>query len=824
MIGLIIVVILVPLIMLILLISISTRLSDQQELVKDLHHKLMDIEFQLKNNSVAPPVTPASKSPAPVHETPAEIIPAYKADTPPVAEVVEDTVPEAILSSLAAINPEEEQPAADVVADNVFMVQETPADPVPEKPDVIPPVLIPRPPQKPKADLEKYIGENIANKIGIAVLVLGIGFFIKYAIDKNWINEVGRVLIGVASGLVLIGIAHRIRERYRSFSSVLVGGGLAVLYFSVTFAFHEYHLLNQQLAFIMMLGITGMAVLLSLAYDRPELAILATLGGFAAPFLVSTGSNNYIALFTYLAILCVGMTALSWFKRWPVVNIIAMLGTLIIYGGWLLNGSVYNETSRFPYAHAFSFGTLFYFLFLCMQLINNLRLLNRFTALDFMLILGTNFLYFLAGLHILQQWSHENWKGVFVGGLGVLNLVLGLLFYRRQQVDRNFVLLLLGLAISFISLIAPVQLDGKEITLFWAIESVLLMWLFLRSGLKILRIAHFVLSVITVASLLLLWLENYIGWYESLPIIINKVFVTSLVVVISAIINYRLHRQALKSGITTYNTHITAFSFLCLALALGYLSGFLELQVQFTERLPGPELQATYSLLYTLAYALLTLYVCRKMAFAGNLLAVFTGIGTIAYLMAISPQVFSTIYLLKYGPRIFFLGHLAGTVLLLYLIYRLIMHVRSGKATLLSSNPSFFSWLLVTSVIAIASAELYQVLLWIGYGDGSEWEWWQNLYNKAGLSILWSICSFVLIWLGLKYRYQPLRIISLTLFTITLVKLFSFDIRNVPPGGKIAAFILLGVLLLIVSFMYQRLKAILIDEPGGGEDKTENKQ
>ena len=67
-------------------------------------------------------------------------------------------------------------------------------------------------------------------------------------------------------------------------------------------------------------------------------------------------------------------------------------------------------------------------------------------------------------------------------------------------------------------------------------------------------------------------------------------------------------------------------------------------------------------------------------------------------------------------------------------------------------------------------------------------------------------------WLGMHFKFRPLRIISLNLFTLTLIKLFIYDIRNIPPGGKIAAFILLGVLLLTVSFMYQRLKKIIIDD------------
>jgi hypothetical protein len=39
-----------------------------------------------------------------------------------------------------------------------------------------------------------------------------------------------------------------------------------------------------------------------------------------------------------------------------------------------------------------------------------------------------------------------------------------------------------------------------------------------------------------------------------------------------------------------------------------------------------------------------------------------------------------------------------------------------------------------------------------------------------------------------------------------------FDIRNIPVAGKIAAFFSLGVLLLVVSFMYQRLKKIIIED------------
>ena len=88
----------------------------------------------------------------------------------------------------------------------------------------------------------------------------------------------------------------------------------------------------------------------------------------------------------------------------------------------------------------------------------------------------------------------------------------------------------------------------------------------------------------------------------------------------------------------------------------------------------------------------------------------------------------------------------------------------------------------------------------------------ETVYIKTALPVIWGVLSFVLMWLGMRYKTRVLRIISLTLFTITLVKLFVFDIENIPAAGKIAAFFCLGVLLLIISFMYQKVKVIIADD------------
>jgi uncharacterized membrane protein len=106
------------------------------------------------------------------------------------------------------------------------------------------------------------------SKIGIAILVLAIGFFVKYAIDNDWIGPAGRVAVGVVCGGILIAIAQWLRSQYKAFSSVLVGGGLAVLYCTIALAYHQYQLFGQDTAFIIMLVITAFSVILSLLVDK----------------------------------------------------------------------------------------------------------------------------------------------------------------------------------------------------------------------------------------------------------------------------------------------------------------------------------------------------------------------------------------------------------------------------------------------------------------------------------------------------------------------------------------------------------------------------
>lgn len=661
-------------------------------------------------------------------------------------------------------------------------------------------------------DMEKFIGENLINKIGIAVLVLGIGFFVKYAIDKDWIHESGRVLIGMLCGSLLIAIAHRLRNSYRSFSSVLVGGGLSVFYFTIAFAFHQYHLLNQVLAFALMVIITAFAAVLSLLYDRMELAILATIGGFITPFLVSTGQNNYISLFTYLSILNAGLLIISYYKKWPPLNVIAFSFTVFIYGGWLI--SEQHSTKPVPYKNALWFASLFYLQFAGMQVVYNLRKKKAFSKLDFSLLLLINALFYAAGMQLLSYWNQGEGKGLFTILLAFLNILPAWYFFRKKA-DKNFVYLLIGLALTFISLAIPVQLEGHYITLFWSAEAVLLLWFYQQSGITLARLTSVIICLLSIISLLLDWDTIYGTASPHAPVLYNKAVITGIAVSISQLLYYHLLKKETSLNIFRWLSVATCKKVLIVGMVLlSLLIGILEIQYQFQYYYPDSGIVYIYLQLWIFGYIILLFFFLRRVniSFPPVLWLIIPSLAVLFYLFW-TPVNYDTFTEMLAGRISFylFMAYWPGVICLFLLIGLTIKFIWKNNLSFpLLAKP--FTWLVSMVAVTLFSIELQYLFVGITLTDFNDLVYEENLYSKAGLSIVWGLASFILIWLGMKYKYKTLRIVALVLFGATLCKLFTYDIRNIPPGGKIAAFILLGVVLLIVSFMYQRLKKILIDD------------
>lgn len=662
-------------------------------------------------------------------------------------------------------------------------------------------------------DWEKFIGENLINKLGIAILVLGIGFFVKYAIDQDWINEVGRVAIGVLAGGVLVGVAHRLRAEYTAFSSVLVGGGMAVLYFTIAIAFHEYHLFGQTVAFLIMVALTGFTIFLSIAYNRMELAVVALIGGFASPFMVSTGQGNYVVLFVFILLLNLGILVLAYFKKWTLLNLIAYVFTIVLYGGWLSTRVI--DVPNPPYSGALVFATLFYLVFFLMNILYNVKEQQKFTFREISILLSNTSLYYAAGMYVLHYLAGGKFQGLFTLLLAVFNYVFAYTLYRSQRADRNLVYLLIGLVLTFLSLTAPVQLQGNYITLFWALEAVLLLWLAQKSGIQLMKTASAVVLSLMAMSLLMDWFEYNAIHEPPLRMVLNRYFITGLVALGAlAGILFLLHREPEAPATSFWKKYplwvggVFAVTF--------YLVPFLELSYQLPQAKASQgtqtAVQSAYFYLYVLGFLLCTR---RRPQPATTVLSLLlTGFAVAFYLFVLHPAVIETrnAYLQQLGePLRAFVWHYAAVLLLVADVWLALQVLRKQK-----SRALFFRlglWTVSFVVVFLASAELEHGWLLSAYNQGAPLPSLLEQVHKIGFPILWGVSSFGLMWLGMSRKVKTLRIISLSLFFLTLLKLFAVDVWDMSEGGKIAAFICLGVILLVVSFMYQKLKKlILVDD------------
>jgi hypothetical protein len=253
--------------------------------------------------------------------------------------------------------------------------------------------------------------------------------------------------------------------------------------------------------------------------------------------------------------------------------------------------------------------------------------------------------------------------------------------------------------------------------------------------------------------------------------------------------------------------------------ALFFLGGALEIEHQFSFYFPDTELYVLYLVLYGFMLLFLITLIADRRWFRRHSYTdwVLTAC-LVIYLVIVDKAYQVQAAILTTGKyQAHFIAHWAASLVIACMFVRLIVRLRSGKTTPYPSPAMVSSWMAIFAVIFL-SVEAHLLINSLFYSKTLGLDRIGDVYVRTGLPILWGLCSFAFMWIGMAYKFKPLRVLSLVIFSITLLKLFLYDIRDIPVAGKIAAFFCLGVLLLVVSFMYQRLKKIIIQD----EEKTNN--
>ena len=352
-------------------------------------------------------------------------------------------------------------------------------------------------------DLESRIGSHWLNRIGIAAVLIGVSYFLKFAFDNNWIGPAGRVTIGLLAGIAIMVWSERFRGRgYSIFSYSLKAVGIGILYLSVYAAFQVYSLVPGGVAFIMMFAVTAATAVMAWTQDAEILAAFALVGGFTTPLLLSTGQNREVALFSYVAILDLGALALVILKPWRRLLVLSYAGTLLLYIGWYI--SFYDRSQL---RLTVGFATLFFAIFAVAPLVARQAEKGKLSdSVPLFLALVNAFGYFLQIYIMFEQFDARD-TAWFALALSAVYIFLGRQARARAaspEASRTVDLLHLALAIGFITVAIPIRLDAHWITMGWFVEAAVLLWVADRVHSELLNVFAVGALVLGVGRLLLI--------------------------------------------------------------------------------------------------------------------------------------------------------------------------------------------------------------------------------------------------------------------------------------------------------------------------------
>ena len=258
----------------------------------------------------APGVTPAANAPAPS---------AVPGDAEPAADAA--------------------TPAADAVAGpeptTTSAPHDAPPPPVPPRPIETGPWTPPGAHHAPT--FEQRIGQRWLLYLGVAAVVLGASYLLKYAFDNEWITPAMRVFLGVLGGAVLVAAGDRVARRdVPLFGHGLVGAGLAIVYVSLYAALHLYDLLDPATTSLGMMATTAVGAWMATRHGSQVLAIIAAVGAYATPYLIASDTRSPVPLFSYLCVLAAGTWWLVRIHEWPMLAIVSFIATALTTSGWMV--------------------------------------------------------------------------------------------------------------------------------------------------------------------------------------------------------------------------------------------------------------------------------------------------------------------------------------------------------------------------------------------------------------------------------------------------------------------------------------------------------
>jgi len=449
-------------------------------------NKVDSLASELRRTSHAPPAA-AAEIKWPTAQRPTVAEPPRPAPAPPVEVVRPEPEPELVI-----IEPEPPPPTTPAPAPRVQPVQ--PARPAPVVDRAYPAapaagsttvgVTPAGPTPKKPIRWEEVIGLKGLAWVGIIAVLFAVAYFAVYAYQQGWFGHIPwmRVLIPGLLGLAIL-VAGEIfsRKGWRPLARISTGGGLAALYFSVFsgWALGTVQVIPGTATWPLMAVITALAIALSVHYSSLTIAIFSLVGGLAAPMLIRDAEDPGHALFLYVIAVNVGVLVMAYFKKWRVLNLLALAGTILNLTIWLYTFYWHIGSPADKLGMIVAYLTVLWAVFFVLMVVYHLLGRRESSRLDLPVSI-LNVAWYFSILYQVLYHDYHPYIGPIAAGLGLVYLAQALAMRRWAPQEERLRLLQTGQALALLTLAVPIHLDGIYIPMAWSVWATLLFWLGLR--------------------------------------------------------------------------------------------------------------------------------------------------------------------------------------------------------------------------------------------------------------------------------------------------------------------------------------------------------
>ena len=678
----------------------------------------------------------------------------------------------------------------------------TPAQALREETVAVSEAFEPEPSQA--VDWEQVIGGNWLARVGVLALILGVAFFLKLAFDNDWIGPTGRVALGAVGGLAMMGAGEFWQKRYPGYARALSGGGVGLLYLSTYAAFAIFDLIDIYPAVVLLLIESVVSAVLALRYESNALAIIGVAGAFCAPFVLgasdlegrasSSSDGAGYDLIAYVLAVDVGVLVLSTFRRWYWFRLTALLASLASYGIWYIEfgdaaGALGAEIAL----------TCIFLVFVGVTTFFHLIWVRGPRTLDLSLMTFNATAYFAISYALLFN-EYRDWMGGFSLAIAVFYLGMAYIALRRSPENARLSLFAFGIGVIFLTIAIPVQLDDMAwTTVGWATQGTVLIWLSFPMKSHAPRFFGYGLFVLVAVKLLSF--DTLISVSDDDPVLNVRFLAFSMSIAALYLCSFAIWRSAdqltalERRAWSVYPILVIAANFLTLWIFTAEVMDF------FDQRLVTVG-WAIYSALLVWISFMLKFHSIRFFAYGVFALTALKLLYEDTPVEALTHDPVLNLRVLAFSVSIVALSFSA------FLIWkspqRLTTYERDSWAVypIMIGLANFWTiWILTAEVLDYFNHNIATVRFM--EGSRAEIQAMENAQNLL-LTVLWAVYALVLLAVGIIGKLRAVRLAGLALLTIPVAKVFVYDVFQLEQAYRVAAFIGLGVLLLIGGYLYQR--------------------